>query len=986
MIGRCGVRIRLLLAIMLSCVLPGQVTAAPFEMDVLETDDLRLLYFDPFQTYLLPHVVRNFHNSYEFQKYLFGWEPREKTTIILTDLSDYGNAGAAASPRNGISVYIAPASRTLETMPSSERVFMLMNHELVHVANMDMATEQDLKWRRFFGGKPRQVSEHPETILYNYLTVPRLTVPRWYLEGAAVFMETWMSGGLGRAQGAFDEMVFRAKVRDDAHFYSNLGIVSEGVGIDFQQGINAYLYGTRFISYLALLYSPERVIEWLKRDKGSERYYAKQFAKVFNKPLTEAWNDWIAWEKVFQEANLERINQETLTPLQALTQQPLGSISRSFISPDGTEMIGAFRYPGVVAHVGKMSMSDGRVKRVTDIKGPMQYRVTSPAYDAQSNSLFYTADNANYRELMRVDLETGKKEILIKNARVGDIVFNKTDGSIWGLRHLNGYVSLVRIPRPYTEWNQLYTWPYGQVPYEMDISTDGSLLSMSLGEIDSSQYLRVFRSEDFLQGKAEPVAEYDFVTSVPEGFVFSPDGRYLFGSSFLTGVSNIFRFEIESGDMEAVSNAETGLFRPIPLDDGSLIVFEFTGQGFVPSIIDPVPLDDLSAITFLGNEIVKAHPVVRDWNVIASLSDINYEEKITYQGKYRPYRELEYESGYPIIEGYRDSVALGWAMNFQDPAQLHNFNVSASYSLDNSLDSNEKFHFNAEYKALNWHAQYWHNDADFYDLFGPTKRSLKGDAFMVGYERALIFDEPRVLDFSADVTYYTGLDTLPGNQNVDLFFIEDILHAEVELNYTNTRKSLGSVDHEKGWRWDVVAIADHANSDTIPKLRLGLDFGFALPWKHSSIWFYNSAGVADGNRLNRLTYYYFGGFGNNYVDDGSVKRYRKFYSMPGFEIDAIRAKNFVKSVAEWNLPPIRFRSVGKPGFFLRWIRPAVFFTGLWTDPGKDYDRTFTSAGFQLDLRFTIGHRHSMTLSAGYAAGFRKGEKQDDEIMVSLKIL
>ncbi|MBT8072480.1 MAG: hypothetical protein HKP21_02125, partial [Xanthomonadales bacterium] len=59
---------------------------------------------------------------------------------------------------------------------------------------------------------------------------------------------------------------------------------------------------------------------------------------------------------------------------------------------------------------------------------------------------------------------------------------------------------------------------------------------------------------------------------------------------------------------------------------------------------------------------------------------------------------------------------------------------------------------------------------------------------------------------------------------------------------------------------------------------------------------------------------------------------------------------------------------------------------LWTDPGDRFDRTFTSAGLQLDLRFTLGHRHSMTLSAGYAAGFRKGEKLDDEVMVSLKIL
>lgn len=980
------VRFRLVLAVVCLSFWQGPLQAAPFEMDVLETDELRLLYFDPFQTYLLPHVVRNFHNSNEFQKTVFGWQPREKTTIILTDLSDYGNAGASASPRNGVSVYIAPASRTLETMPSSERIFMLMNHELVHVANMDMASSQDLKWRRFFGGKPRQTSDHPESMLYNYLATPRLTVPRWYLEGAAVFMETWMSGGLGRAQGAFDEMVFRAMVRDNAHFYSNLGIVSEGVGVDFQTGVNAYLYGTRFISYMALEYSPQQVIEWLKRGEDSERYYAKQFQKVFGLPLAVAWDAWIAWEKVFQHANLEKINEEKLTATLPLSKQTLGSISRSFISPNGSEMIGAFRYPGVVAHVGKLSLKDGSVEHVTDIKGPMKYRVTSPAYDPQNNKLFFTADNPAYRDLMVVDLDSGKKKMLIRDARVGDLVFNPTDRSVWGLRHLNGYVSLVRIPEPYTEWNQLYTWPYGQVPYEMDISPDGGLLSLSVGEIDASQYLRVFHTSELLEGRVQALLEYDFITSVPEGFVFSPDGRYLYGSSFLTGVSNIFRFEIETGEMEAVSNAETGFFRPIPRPDGSLLVFEFTGQGFVPVVIDPLPLEDLSAIIFLGNEIVKKHPVVRDWNVIGSLAGTSYEDKITHQGKYRPYRELGYESGYPIIEGYRDSFALGWAMKFQDPAQLHNLDFSASYSLNKSLDSNQKFHFSAEYHALNWHVRYRHNQADFYDLFGPTERSRKGDVFALGYAKALIFDEPRVLDFSADVAYYTGLDTLPGNQNVPTVLFKDILHGQLELNYTNTRKSLGAVDHEKGYRWNLVASADHANNDTIPKLRAGLDFGFALPWKHASIWFYNAAGLANGNRLNRLSNYYFGGFGNNYVDDREIKRYREFDAMPGFEIDAISARDFFKSVGELNLPPIRFRSVGTPGFFLSWIRPSVFVAALITDPGERFERTFTSAGFQLDLQFTLGHRHTMTLSAGYAAGFRSGDKLDDEIMVSLKIL
>ena len=69
------------------------------------------------------------------------------------------------------------------------------------------------------------------------------------MEGSAVFFETWMAGGLGRAQGGYDEMVFRAKVRDNQRFYSPLGLESEGTSSDFQVGANSYLYGTRFFSF-----------------------------------------------------------------------------------------------------------------------------------------------------------------------------------------------------------------------------------------------------------------------------------------------------------------------------------------------------------------------------------------------------------------------------------------------------------------------------------------------------------------------------------------------------------------------------------------------------------------------------------------------------------------------------------------------------------------------------------------------------------------
>jgi len=187
-------------------------------MNRLETDNLDLLYFDPPETYLTPYVARSYLNSLEFQEKIFGWKPWEKMTILLKDLSDFGNAGARSSPNNAIIVDIAPLNQSFETFSAGERVFTLMNHEPVHVATMDAWNSDDAFWRDVFHGKPFPNNKHPETILYNYLTAPRTNVPRWLLEGSAVFFETWMGGGLGRAQGGYDEMVFRAMVRDDAHF------------------------------------------------------------------------------------------------------------------------------------------------------------------------------------------------------------------------------------------------------------------------------------------------------------------------------------------------------------------------------------------------------------------------------------------------------------------------------------------------------------------------------------------------------------------------------------------------------------------------------------------------------------------------------------------------------------------------------------------------------------------------------------------------
>jgi hypothetical protein len=966
------------------CALAGSALADEIEMDRLETEDLDLLYFDPPQTYLTPYAARAFLNSIEFQKRIFEWKPWEQTTLLLKDFTDSGNAAARSSPNNALLIDVAPLNQAFETLTAGERVYTLMNHELVHVATMDVWNEDDAFWRNVFMGKPMPVEEHPESILYNYLATPRVNAPRWFLEGSAVFMDTWMAGGIGRAQGAYDEMVFRAMVRDDAHFYTALGLESEGSSVDFQVGVNAYLYGTRFISYMALTRSPEQVVEWLKRGPESDGYYSDQFERVFGKPLVDVWDEWIKWEHDFQNANLGAVKQHPITPVKRLTSRALGSVSRIFYDENRGSIIGAYRYPGVIAHIGELSLKDGNVRRLVDVKGPMHYRVASITYDAKRGKAWYTTDNYAFRDLIEIDIASGDTRMLLKDARIGDLALNATDNTMWGLRHLNGFVTLVRMDPPYDSWTQIHTWPYGEVPYDIDVSPDGQLISMSIGRVNGDQNLKVYRLADMKNDKLAEVATFNFGSAVPEGFVFTPDSRYLYGSSYYTGVSNIYRFEVANGKIEAVTNAETGLFRPIPREDGKLIALEYTGQGFTPVELDPKPLENLSAVKFLGNEVATKHPVVKSW-AVGSPSKIPLDQLITNRGKYIPSEEMKIGAAYPIVQGYKGYGTFGWHLMIEDAMQFAKLYATASYSPTESLKEAERFHFNIEYRTINAYIRYWHNDADFYDLFGPTERSRKGDAILAGYKWPLIYDPPIQMNLAADLAFHTGLDTLPGNQNVPAS-ADTIYSADFKLDYTDTDKSLGAVDHEKGYRWEIAWGSDFADRQFFPKARLGFDFGFPIGWEHSSLWLYSSAGLSGGDALNPLTPFYFGGFKNNYLDDKEVKRYREYHTMPGFEIDEIAARSFAKSVAEWNLPPIRFEDVGTPSLYLGSIRSALFAGILQADPGLDTERTLGNAGAQLDFNFTLAHRLPMTFSVGYAAGIEDWTKQDEEWLISLKIM
>jgi hypothetical protein len=973
---------RILVSVVAALSLPAAAQSTIPGYSFVDTPFARYVYRDSLE-FLVPQAIQTFTHSYQWQRERFGWTPSEKPTLILADTADYGTAHAFVAPHLRIAMDVGPESKAFETATASERFYSTLNHELVHIAAGDAAGPRERAWRRFFGGRVALDPASPETILYSYLATPRFIVPRWWSEGAAVFMETWMSGGLGRAQGGYDEMVFRAMVRDNAPFYDPLGLISKGVRADFQVGVNAYLYGTRFFTWLALTQSPAKVVELLRRDEGSRPYYADQFELVMGMTVDDAWRQWIAFEQDFQRRNLAEVRKFPVTEHRPLANRALGSMSRVYFDEPSGTLYGGFRIPGVVDHIGALDVRTGSLRQLTDIQRAMLYRVTSFAFDPATRRAFYTVDNTRLRDLLAVNVDTGEVTRLMENARIGDIAFNPRDRSLLGVRHSRGLASLVRIPFPYDDFETLHEFPYETVPTDLDISPDGRLLSATVGEPSTQQFLRVWEVERLLEGDVRPLRQFDFGQSVPESFVFTRDGKQLYGSSYYTGVSNIFRYDIDSGDMTAVSNAETGYFRPTPLSDGRLLVLTYTGEGFVPVTIDPRPLRDVSAITFLGTEVATRHPVVTKWQV--PVTPVDTASMITARGPYELAQQVTFESAYPVLQGYKNYAGLGYKFNFSDVRDLAYLSLTLAATPSNRLGRGERLHAELKGQYREWRGSIAHNPSDFYDLFGPTKRSRKGDALNIGYDQDLIYEPPREMTLKYDLKYRRGIDVLPEAQNVGVNF-DKLLQGLLTLHYKDLKKSLGAVDEEKGVAWTLQGSGTRVNGKVIPQVLGDLSLGAQLPLAHASVWWHGAAGASSGDALNPVANFYFGGFGNNYVDSREVKRFRDPASMPGFEIDELSGQRFLKSTFEIDLPALNLESFGWPVIHATWVRPSAFTSMLWTDPGRPTHARFTSVGAQADVRFNVMHRSDVTLSFGYAVGFRGTRRASNEFMVSLKIL
>jgi hypothetical protein len=217
------------------------------------------------------------------------------------------------------------------------------------------------------------------------------------------------------------------------------------------------------------------------------------------------------------------------------------------------------------------------------------------------------------------------------------------------------------------------------------------LLSASVSEVNNDQYRARVGDRQDPAGRREALSEFRFGQSVPESFVFSRDGRYLYGSSYYTGVSN--HLPLRGGYRERSRPCRMrrpGCSGPCRSRDGRLLALSLPRSGFVPVTIDPRPLEDVSAIVFLGAEVAEKHPIVKTWQVPPA------ETVGLRQGRHRQgptsLEEMALDNAYPVLQGYKNYVGHRLSRQLLDPLSNAYLGITAAYTPNDNLPVDQRGH------------------------------------------------------------------------------------------------------------------------------------------------------------------------------------------------------------------------------------------------------------------------------------------------------
>ncbi len=616
------------------------------EYKTLESDHFVVHYYEP-----LGDVARRIavvaEHAHRTLSPALDHVPTEKTIIVLVDDTDGANGFAGVLPRNAITLYATGPSSFTELDDHDDWLYGLTAHEYTHVLHLDTMSGLPIIYNRIFGKtwSPNQV------------------MPRWVIEGVAVYEESKRSAG-GRNRGTR----FEQFIRIARHENRDLRIDEiSGAPRQYPRGNAAYVYGSHFLRYVFDRFGDDTLRKMGHTSGGYAPPFAlnRQIAKVVGAPFTELYDDWKGYLRDrygMQEMAAER---RGVVAGRRLTTTAEANVWAQYTA-DGRE-IEWLQYDGYSNPTVRAMPVGGDQTQAHDVvqidaMGPFTLETDGSIVFEQGRQ--YRRDYS-FQDVFRWDARTRQTTRLTTGKRARDPAVSK-DGRKIAFSMNQHSESVLAVIDAVPEATPKIVWKgarYDQA-YQPAWSPDGSKLAFSAWRTDGYRDILVL---DVATEKVEEITHDRAVDMAPS---WSADGRWIYFDSDRTGISNVYAFDTKDTATYQVTNVLGGAFQPKASPDGTRMVFlgAVAKGGF-----------DLFEVPLEPGRWLPAHEMLDDKPPPVVIRDD--EATVTAPRPYRPVETLSPQTWTGTID-MGDAPIASIQTGGSDAVGLHFYNLAIGTNLE----------------------------------------------------------------------------------------------------------------------------------------------------------------------------------------------------------------------------------------------------------------------------------------------------------------
>ncbi len=541
----------------------------------IETEHFRIHFHDGAER-TAKVVAKIAEEIYEPITSFYGHKIDQKVNIIIKDYDDYSN-GVTYFYDNRIEIWASALDFELRGVHNWLRD--VVTHEFTHNVQMQVA----MKFGRlipaiYFQWLGYERESRPD-VLYGFPNVivsyplAGVNVPAWFAEGTAQFNHPNLNYDYWDTHR---DMILRMQVIDNKLLsweeLTSFGKTSLG-------NESVYNSGFSLVEFIAKNYGVGK-LEEISRNLKSPFYLTidqaiKKSLGIDGKELYELWKDYISKK---YEAQIKAIGERVEGSL--IARDGFANFYPRF-SPDGDKII-------YISNKGSDYFTPSAIY-LYDLKSGKEERLvygvsSSVAWSPDGKKIFYskkTRRNKNWQSLYDVfvyDLDSKREKRLTYGLRANNPAISPDGRTLAFITYKDGTsnIGVIRLDSTYSpteeQMKKVTNFKNGEQIYGLCFSPDGRKILFDYS-LKNNRDIGVVDIETF---EFKPILA---TSSDERNPTFSKDGRKIYFSSDITGIFNIYEFDITTGEISQLTNVYGGAFMPNVYED-KLVYSIYTSDGF----------------------------------------------------------------------------------------------------------------------------------------------------------------------------------------------------------------------------------------------------------------------------------------------------------------------------------------------------------------------------------------------------------------------